>query len=692
VSIEREPDEQLVLVPATVGSPARRRPSRPPGGVAAVDPVAEVVVDVPLPHLDRPFEYGVPAAMDAQARPGVRVRVRFAGQDRPGFVVARKATAEHVGRLAPLLRVVSPEVVLTPALLALCRAVAERWAGTLGDVLRLAVPPRHAQAERADPSPAAPFSASSRPRPPAPGPWSALPGGTAFLQRLGRTESPRAVWTATPSAADPERDWPKAVAVAVGSAVAGERGALVVVPDARDVVRVSAALTDLDVDHVTLTADLGPRARYAAWLSVRRGLRRVVVGTRASAFAPVHDLGLVVCWDDGDDLHVERRAPYPHVREVLALRAEQEDAAALFGGFVRTAEGERLVQKGWARPLVAGPSALRASAPRVVLAGEGVEPGRDPAAGTARLPSLAWRTAQAALRSAPVLVQVPRRGYVPALACQGCRAHARCATCHGPLGLAGQDGAPTCGWCGRVQTPWVCPDCGDRRLRSVVVGAARTAHELGRAFPDVPVLRSGAGEVRERVSGAPALVVATPGAEPVADGGYGAALLLDAWALLGRSDLRAGEEALRRWMGAAALVRGSTEGGRVVLVGEASLPPVEALIRWGPVWHAEHELTERQALAFPPAACLVTLTGDLAAVQDLVAASALPVDVEVLGPIERPATSSGGREDPVFRVLLRVSPSGRAGLAQALRAGAAVRSAHKSPGSVRVQVDPLDLV
>ena len=48
-----------------------------------------------------------------------------------------------------------------------------------------------------------------------------------------------------------------------------------------------------------------------------RGHARVVVGTRASAFAPVRDLGLVVAWDEGDDLHQEPRAPYPHVREVL---------------------------------------------------------------------------------------------------------------------------------------------------------------------------------------------------------------------------------------------------------------------------------------------------------------------------------------------------------------------------------------
>lgn len=97
----------------------------------------------------------------------------------------------------------------------------------------------------------------------------------------------------------------------------------------------------------------------------------------------------------------------------------------------------------------------------------------------------------------------------------------------------------------------------------------------------------------------PALVVSTPGAEPVAEGGYAAALLLDGWAMVGRPDLRAGEEALRRWTAAAALVRGQPEGGTVVIVAEPTLRPVQALVRWDPVGHARRELAERAELGFP---------------------------------------------------------------------------------------------
>ena len=107
---------------------------------------------------------------------------------------------------------------------------------------------------------------------------------------------------------------------------------IIVVPDARDLSRVDAALTDAAQGqpiHVSLSADLGPAERYRRWLAVRRGLVQVVAGTRAAMFAPVAELGLVVLWDDGDDLHAEPRAPYPNAREVLALRAHRSGAAAL---------------------------------------------------------------------------------------------------------------------------------------------------------------------------------------------------------------------------------------------------------------------------------------------------------------------------------------------------------------------------
>ncbi|MEV4543690.1 primosomal protein N' [Micromonospora echinaurantiaca] len=698
-------------------------------------------MDVPLAHLDRPFDYLVPAELDADATPGVRVKVRFAGQLVDGWLLSRGDDSGHTGRLAYLEKVVSPEPVLAPEVARLARAVADRYAGSLADVLRLAVPPRHARVEkdvrarataggetpRADggapdaapepgsgpdaaPDPAGPEvtpSAASTAvaasaasvavaepagpgaggesagpvAPPDPDGWREYPAGPALLRALTEGRAPRAVWSALPG-----EDWPARYAEAVAATVAGGRGALVVVADNRDLDRLDAALTATlgPGRHVCLSAALGPARRYRAFLAARRGDVPVVIGTRAAMFAPVDRLGLVAVWDDGDDLHAEPRAPYPHAREVLLTRAQLGAAAALVGGYARTAEAQLLVETGWAREVVADRATVRARMPAIAPTGDDPQLARDPQAATARLPSLAWTTARDALRAdRPVLVQVPRRGYLPAVACADCRSPARCPHCAGPLALPSAAGTPACRWCGRVAAAYACPHCGGRRLRASVTGARRTAEELGRAFPGVPVRTSGREEVLAAVPGGAGLVIATPGAEPVADGGYGAVLLLDSWALLTRADLRAGEEALRRWLAAAALARPGPAGGRVVVVADGALAPVQALLRWDAAWFAERELAERRELGFPPAVRMASVTGQPAAVADLLAEARLPAEAELLGPVP----ADGERE----RMLVRVPRARAAALAEALHSAAGVRTARKAADPVRLQVDPLAL-
>ncbi|MGH3224122.1 MAG: primosome assembly protein PriA, partial [Streptosporangiaceae bacterium] len=489
----------------------------------------------------------------------------------------------------------------------------------------------------------------------------------------------RAAWSALPGPG-----WPAEIAAAAATTAAAGRGVVIVLPDARDLARVDEALAM--VPHVCLSAALGPAERYRRWLAALRGEVRVVAGTRAAMFAPVCRLGLVVLWDDGDDLHAEPRAPYPNAREVLALRAHRAGAAALIGGFARTAELTQLVEAGWARPLTGRQDTLRQAAPRVRAAPDEAELARDAAAMTARLPSLALRTARGALAEGPVLVQVPRRGYLAAIACGRCRAQARCTACGGPLQIGGSGEVPGCRWCGALAADWSCLRCGSDRLRALVTGAARTAEELGRAFPGVPVRTSGGQHVLATVPDSPALVIATPGAEPVAQQEYAAALLLDGWALLGRPSLRAAEEAVRRWLNAAALVR---PGGQIVVLAEAALPAVQALVRWDPVHFSERELAERAELGFPPAVRMAAVSGTSGAVAELLSVASFPAGAEVLGPV--PVEPAAGDTEPQQRVLIRVPRSTGAALAQALHAAQAVRSARKDGGGVRVQLDPAEV-
>ncbi|MEV0504272.1 hypothetical protein AB0I84_42685, partial [Streptomyces spectabilis] len=138
-----EGPEQLALIRESVRkAKAPKAKPRTWRGAALAEhlPVARVVVDKGVLHLDRYFDYAVPQELDEQAQPGVRVRVRFGAGSRnvregrregggliDGFLVERVADSDYSGPLAAIAQVVSPEPVLDEELLGLARAVADRY-------------------------------------------------------------------------------------------------------------------------------------------------------------------------------------------------------------------------------------------------------------------------------------------------------------------------------------------------------------------------------------------------------------------------------------------------------------------------------------------------------------------------------------------------------------------------------------
>ncbi|MGI8888554.1 MAG: primosome assembly protein PriA, partial [Nocardioidaceae bacterium] len=524
-------------------------------------------------------------------------------------------------------------------------------------------------------------AAPDDPRPVAEAPWEAEVGGQALTSRLAAGQSPRAVWTALADA-----KWPNQLAAAAAATLESGRGSVLCLPDVHDVNRVAGALRTLlrPVSFVVLTSELGPAARYRSFLAASRGEVQIVVGTRAAAFAPVRHLGLVAIWDDGDDLYAEPRAPYHHAREVLLLRAHHERAGTLLGGFSCSVEAQALLETGWAVHLSASRERMRAASPVVHITGESdSELGRDPAATAARMPRRVFEVVREALQTGPVLVHSPRYGYQPALSCSRCWAPARCEVCTGPLSRTSRAAELTCRWCAAVPAPWRCARCGGVALRAPVVGALRTAQEWGRSFPKTSVVTSGCAQVVLVLDDERGIVIATPGAEPQAAAGYAAAVLLDTSLTLSRPGMRTEEEALRRWLNVAALVRPADSGGQIIAVGDPHSRALQALVRWDPVGFAVRGLAERRSAQLPPAFRLATVTASPEVLTDALAALQLPSSAELLGPVEL--------EDGDARAVIRSPRARGVPLSRALQHLQAARSARKLM-PVRVQVDPAEVL
>ncbi|KAA0960987.1 primosomal protein N' [Microbacterium sp. ANT_H45B] len=642
--------------------------------------IARVLLDSPLPQLDRLFDYALPAAL-GEVPLGVRVRVplRTAGRVVDGYIVELDTEDDADRPLSEVDSVVSTVSVLPARLYRLARRAADRAAGSASDVLRLVIPKRQVRVEKA-------WTADA----PAPVPTDEQRAAAARVvdeyDGLAEVldEGTRAAVEAVPVSREGVQGWAALLAAAAVHTLAAGRSSVLVVPDHRDLDRLLAALEVLAPAEAVVRHDsrLTNPDRYRSFLRTLEDAPCIVVGNRSAVYAPVQ-AGLVAVWDDGDPLLGEPLAPYINARDAALLRQEQEDSALLYAGHTRTTDVERLVAHGYLHDV----RATRRVLPRVVLS----TPQEMDAPTAQRMPSSAFLSARNAAADGPVLVQVSRPGFSPSLVCADCRAPARCAHCGGPLGATHRGAVPVCAWCGRGARAWACPACSSTKLRLASSGSERTADELGKAFPGIRVIVADSAHPVEQVADKPSLVVATRGAEPLAEGGYRAVVLLDGPRMLQAPDLRIGEACLRWWSNAAAL---AAPGAPIHLVGvDGGI--ARALATWNHSGFARAELAERAPLHMPPAARVALVEGTVAAVARGLASLhdlALPPDA-VLGPV--PIESDD--YPPRVRALVRFDYGAGQRVASTLRAAVVAEavSARRGKGkstrsALSVRLDILD--
>jgi primosomal protein N' (replication factor Y) len=537
----------------------------------------QVLVDVPLFHLDRPFTYRVPEALQDTVHLGSRVKVPFGGRRRvDGWVVGRADELPADAR--DLLRVVSPLPAFGPGELELLRWVADRYAGTVVDALRLAVPPRVAAVDAAFAAEGPDRGDRREPVPP--------PEGDPLVELAAAGRGGAVYWRPLPG-----EDRGARVTALVEAALAAGRGAIVVTPEVAAGSAVGDAVRKAFPDAADLASDLSDRRRYRAWAELRRGRRLVVVGGRSAVLAPLPELGCVVIDDEANFAHKEQRTPRFHAREVALRRAARGRALCVLTGTVPSPEALAAMQAGQCRLLRPDRATERHARPLV----EVVDPD-DEGPTAARLHPRALAAVRAALqRGESAYVLVPRRG-------------------------AADPAEPGARTAGQVAA----------ELARILPGTP--VWRLDREVVDPGAIPPWAGQRPGVIVGTVAGVKDHP---PLT--GCRTVVVVGADTALGQAEVRAAEDAYRTWSRAAAWCGpGRAATGRLVLqTRHGGHHAVQALVRWDPEYFWRHELPRRVELRFPPARRLVLAEGPVpeeAPAARAALAAALGPKAELLGP------------------------------------------------------------
>ena len=616
--------------------------------------IARVAIESPLPQLDRLFDYLVADELVDAIAVGQRVRVSF-GRSKAklnGFVVELTGKSEHSGSLSVVDELVSAAQVLRPSIYDLCRQIADRQCTSISDVLRLAIPNRSVAVEKK---------------------W--LAEQSSEIENLASSYKPNKPATKITEImqplCDPDPLWVSKLCTAAIDTLQAGQSAIICVPDLADIRIVQDKLEKLTDELVALHSELKGSQVYSAFLRCLELKPVIVIGNRNALFAPVHNLGLISLWDDGDHSHIQQQSPYIHSRDIALMRQSIEQCSIEFRAHVRSAEVARLVSIGYL-----GDATENFAPPRVATSGSG-----------ARLDTAAWIAIREASQTGPVLVQVAAKGVSTSLFCTKCSNRASCLDCNGPLWVNDLN-QNSCRWCNRISLDAKCNDCGNASFRQGRAGASRTSAEIGKMFPGVKILTSSGSDRLQNVDSKPKVVVATPGAEPIASGGYRAVVILDADQLLRRDTMRATEDAVRAWSNAIALLG---KGGRALIVGLSGRLATEFSL-WNQSAIAEHEFESRVELDLPPAVRVATITADRARLEECASALAGIDDAELYGPSQRGSD---------LRLLIKFSYRSGAKIAETLKVlvlssstGGSIQNAKsgRSQRALKIKIDDPEVI
>lgn len=529
-----------------------------------VFPIARVLVDTGVYHLDSPYDYLVPEIYSSSAQVGVRVEVPFGSTLCEGIIIGRVEAPERSGDLKQISKVLSPHPIATPASLEIIQLCAQRWAANPYDLLRSAIPPRVLHVDRTYKHSE---SASHD---------SQISQLVEIPSRL-REKGVRAFWSLPPV---PD---PSDLLVEVIRARSEFGQVLIIVPDEWNLQSLFAKIQSEipTLRSVRIDAQVPRSERYRNFLQVVEGEARLVFGMRGAIFSPLKSGSTIILIGESSHHLYEKRTPGWNARDVAIVRAQTQGTDLVLIGYAPSLETARLIDESFL-------SLVSSKQRRAVFAHESTK--------GELVPSRVFSLVRKALKIGPVLFLVPRKGYGNAVLCTKCRNVALC-TCGGKLQRRSALADPECAICLAQYPLWKCNWCQSSLIFIASRGIDRFAEEIGKSFPNFPLINSSGDHIARTLHADPALVVSTPGSMPKIEGGYAGVVLLQGMRFFGHSDLRSSERARELFFESAAM---ASPTGEVCVVIDAVHPIVSALNLWDPTIMARKELLEQADANLPP--------------------------------------------------------------------------------------------
>ncbi len=613
--------------------------------VADQFPVASVLVDTPVSHLEGIYDYLVPLNLQGSAVYGTRVVVPFGNTQVDGLIVGRKNESDQIKKLKLIIDVSSPSGLISTQMMEHLELVRNRFGGSFWNLLKSALPARVAKEDKTIENIKLSAISNTYESPQ----LRDLIGRSDYGMLVGKQ---RLKWAVNLPIGIKSNNFINEVIKL--RARTGQ--VLVLVPDEKDLILLKKDLIGVfGKSFLELGTHLGKSDRYRNFLAARYGKPSLILSTRSGAFTALEANSTVIVLSDLDQSHYEQHSPGWNTRDVSLLRSK--DTSLIFISASHSLEIARLVEIGWLEK-----KNYRNKNGIQIVTGEN---------GRSFISTLKKGIAQG-----NVLVSVVEKGYANLFLCARCRNTANC-KCGGKLQIQGANSIPTCYLCSTQHKGWKCHYCGESKPYVISKGIDRNAEEIGRAVPKASILiSSGSKQIRELPNGKH-VVLATAGSEPNAT--YTGLVLLDGERMFNRPSLRAEEFAKFQWFSSLCKV---SANGEVFVTLQNHHPVVQSMLKADSNSGASLELISREKAKLPPYYRVAIIIGSSTDISKFAENLRSNKDYEITGPVKFDPNQS--------KLIIRVTLEEGANLVDLLDDVSKIQGV-KGRQIFKIRVDPYDI-
>lgn len=268
-----------------------------------------------------------------------------------------------------------------------------------------------------------------------------------------------------------------------------DRGIIVMVPEISLTPQFVAQFSQRFGDRIAVFhSALSLGERLDEYKRVKKGLAKIVIGTRSAVFAPFDNLGLIIMDEEQEYSYKSESSPRYHTREIAKFRCAQNNALLILSSATPSVETYYYAKNGRYSLNTLTARYGSATLPNVVTADMNIEVqnGNTTGFSDVLLENLAYNLEH---KKQSILL-LNRRGHNTFVTCRTCGDPVTCPNCSISLTYHSANNRLMCHYCG-YSVPYTdeCPTCHSKSLRFGGTGTQKAESDIAELFPEARILR-----------------------------------------------------------------------------------------------------------------------------------------------------------------------------------------------------------